>query len=98
MKVVWNAQWQQLPRELLDPLPDLLEQAGAFGEPVPLVENTGSGDYLLVWELTGVLHDRPFHLAVQLTAPGFQWTPLGQRLSESIGALRDYQPGQDLQQ
>jgi len=97
-KVDRSAQWQQIPRELIDPVPGLLDEAGAFGDPAPLVEDTGPGDYLLVWELTGVVHDRPFHLAVQVMAPGSQWTPLGQRLSDSIMSLRDYQPDKDLRQ
>jgi len=85
----WNtgsAEWQQLPRELLDPVPGLLEEAGAFGQPAPrLAEDTAEGDYLEVWELTGALHDRPFRLAVQRAVPG-QWPSLtlGRRLSDSL--------------
>lgn len=92
-RVTWSAQWQQLPRELLDPVPGLLEAAGAFGEPVPLVEDNAAGDYLVVWELTGALRDRPFRLAVQHKQPGCQWTAVGQRLADSLRSLQAFQPG-----
>ena len=97
--VTWSTEWQQLPRELLDPFPGLLEEAGAFGEPAPLlVEEIAEGDYLDVWELTGALHDRPFRLVVQRTGPPFQWPPLtlGRRLSDSLWSLYNYQSGHDL--
>jgi hypothetical protein len=93
MGVTWSAEWQQLPRELLAPVPGLLEEAGAFGEPAPLVVGDAPGDYLVVWELTGALRDRPFRLSVQHKQPGCQWTPLGQRLSDSLHSLQAYQPG-----
>lgn len=96
MEIAWNAEWQQLPRELLDPVPGLLEEAGAFGEPVPLVGDVAAGDYLMVWELTGAVRDRPFRLAVERTVPGSQWTALGQRLADSLHSLATYQPGNDL--
>jgi hypothetical protein len=96
--VTWSAEWQQLPRKLLDPVPGLLEEAGAFGEPAPLlVEDTAEGAYLEVWELTGALHDRPFRLAVHRTEFG-HWPPLtlGRRLSDSLHSLYTYQPGHEL--
>jgi hypothetical protein len=94
--ITWSAQWQRLPRELLDPVPGLLEEAGAFDEPVPLLEDITEGPYIEVWELTGALHDRPFRLVVQRTEPG-QWPPLtlGRRLSDSLSSLYTYQPGHD---
>jgi hypothetical protein len=57
------------------------------------VDDDAAGDYLVVWELTGVLRDRPFRLAVQHKQPGCQWTALGQRLSDSLRSLHAYQPG-----
>lgn len=92
-RVTWSAQWEPLPRELLDPVPGLLEEAGAFGEPAPLVRDNAAGDYLVVWELSGVLRDRPFRLTVQHKQPGCRWTPIGQRLSDSLRALQAYPPG-----
>ena len=89
MTVTWSAEWQRLPRELLDPVPGLLEEAGAFGESAPLLANgAAEGDYLEVWELSGALHDRPFHLTIQRTIPG-EWPPLslGQRLSDCLYSL-----------
>jgi hypothetical protein len=82
-----GAGWQQIPPGLLRPVPALLHEAGAFGAPLPLVTGPAVGDYLQVWELTGVVHDRPCHLTVRFTAPGTRWTPLGQRLADTLRAL-----------
>lgn len=92
MTVTWSAEWQPLPRELLDPLPGLLEEAGAFGQAAALVANSAAeGDYLEVWELSGALRDRPFHLTVHHTIPG-EWPPLslGRRLSNCLGLLTSH--------
>jgi hypothetical protein len=92
MTVTWSVEWQRLPRELLDPLPGLFEEAGAFGQPAPLLANSvEEGDYLEVWELSGALFDRPFHLTVQCTIPG-EWPALslGQRLSDCLYSLPSY--------
>ena len=98
MTVTWSAEWQLVPRELLDPIPGLLEEAGAFGEPVTILpEDAAVGDYLGVVELTGALHDRPFHLSLQWTGPPFEWPAqsLGRRLSDCLTSLSSYQPGHD---
>ncbi|WP_026931541.1 hypothetical protein [Glycomyces tenuis] len=91
MTISWSAAWQRVPLELLAPVPGLLAEAGAFGVPRPLVEDTGDGDYLDVWQLTGVHEDRPFRLAVERTVPGSAWTPLGRRLAVAIDSLCTYE-------
>jgi hypothetical protein len=89
MDVSWTASWAKLPSHLIEPLPALLEDIGAFDSQKPLVADAPDGAYLTVWDLTGVLLDRPFHLSLKFTRPGERWTPLGQRLRTALIALRE---------
>jgi hypothetical protein len=77
MDVTWNAKWKGIPYSLVEPLPNLLEEAGAFTEPKPLVEDAAGGDYLAVWDLTWIVRARAFHISLEFTSPGERWTPLG---------------------
>ena len=56
-----------------------------------LVEYAVDGDYLVVWDLTGVVQDRPFHLSLKYTCPGERWTALGKRLRDTLIALRNHE-------
>jgi hypothetical protein len=86
-EVSWGAEWRPVARRLIDPLPALLDDVGAFGAPAHLVDDAADGDYRVVWALTGVSGDRPFHLEVAFTCPGERWTPLGMRLRDALRAL-----------
>ena len=86
-EVTWSTAWRRIPRDLVEPLPVLLEQAGAFGHPLPLVDDGDDSPYVRVWQLTGVSGDRPFHLRLQFTTPDERWTPLGRRLADALHAL-----------
>ena len=55
----WSAVWQDLDPDVFAPLPGLLTEAGAFGDPQPLVADPGDGVYRAVDDLTGVYHGRP---------------------------------------
>jgi hypothetical protein len=91
-EVTWSAGWQRIPRDLVDPLPRLLDEAGAFGNPQPLVDDAAHAPYVSVWQLTGVARGRPFHLRLRFTTPGERWTPLGRRLADALHALRSPEP------
>ncbi len=86
-EVLWSAQWTPVPQALIEPLPPLLEQIGAFGQLQPLVSGSAEGPYFSLWDLTGVLHGRAFHFSLRFTCPGEQWTPLGRRLADALRAL-----------
>jgi hypothetical protein len=86
----WTARWEQVPWDLAEPLPALLRECGAFGEPAPIVTDAVDGDYRVVWDLTGVSNDEPFHLCVNYILPGERWTPLGIRLRDALGALQGW--------
>jgi hypothetical protein len=88
MEVQWSADWKQIPSEIVQRLTDILEEVGAFGELKPLVENSQDGDYLVVWDLTGVFGQRTFHFSVEWTCPGERWTLIGERFREVMVALR----------
>jgi hypothetical protein len=87
-EVLWSADWKQVPYATVQGLKDMLEEVGAFGELKPLVENGRGGDYLVVWDITGVVGDRAFHFSVEFTAPGERWTPIGERFRQVLAALR----------
>jgi hypothetical protein len=89
MDVTWKAGWTKLPFRLVEPLPALLEDVGAFGSQRPLIADGPDGAYLTVWDLTGVVLDRTFHLSLKFTRPGERWTPLGERLRTALIALRE---------
>jgi len=89
MDVTWKAGWTKLPFRLVEPLPAILEDVGAFGSQKPLIADGPDGAYLTVWDLTGVLLDRSFHLSLTFTRPGERWTPLGERLRTALIALRE---------
>jgi len=88
MDVSWSASWESIPYTLVEPLPALLEEIGAFGAPQPLVEDAADGDYLSVWDLTGAVGDRAFHLSVKFSCPGEIWSLLGHRLRDALIELR----------
>jgi len=88
MEISWSADWKDIQFSLTEPLPVLLEEAGAFSIPKQLVQGAPDGDYLEVWDLTGIFRDRPFGLSLKFTWPGEQWSPLGQRLRSALMALR----------
>ena len=91
MDVTWNAKWKGIPYSLVEPLPNLLEEAGVFTESKPLVEDAADGDYLAVWDLTGIVRARAFHISLKFTCPGERWTPLGQKVEAALYALRSYE-------
>jgi hypothetical protein len=66
----------------------LLDEIGAFGAAQPLVEDAPDGDYLSLWDLTGAVGDRAFHLSIKFSCPGEIWSPLGQRLRNALMELR----------
>jgi len=88
MDVSWSANWEKIPYILIEPMPALLEDIGAFGAPQPLVEDAPDGDYLSVWDLTGVVGERAFHRTIKFSCPGEIWSPLGHRLRDSLMELR----------
>jgi hypothetical protein len=88
MDVSWSARWESIPYTLVEPLPALLDEIGAFGAAQPLVQDAPDGDYLSVWDLTGVVGERPFHLSVKFSCPGEIWSPLGHRLRDALMELR----------
>jgi hypothetical protein len=88
MDVGWSASWENIPYTLVEPLPALLEEIGAFGAAQPLVEDAPDGDYLSVWDLTGAVGERAFHLSVKFSCPGEIWSPLGHRLRDALMELR----------
>jgi hypothetical protein len=87
MEVSWSVEWRPVDRAVIDPLPALLDEVGAFGMPAHLVDDAVDGDYQVVWEVTGVVGDRPYHLGLSFTCPGEHWTPLGRRFKEALFAL-----------
>jgi hypothetical protein len=52
------------------------------------VADAPDGEYLSVWDLTGVVGDRAFHLSVKFSCPGEIWSPLGHRLRDALMELR----------
>jgi hypothetical protein len=98
MDVQGKADWERIPYTLVEQLIPLLHEAGVFSAAPhigmdALVQPAANGDYLCVEDLTGVLDNRPFHLSLKYSAPGGEWSPLGERLRTVLIALRDYQAG-----
>jgi hypothetical protein len=87
MEIRWEASWSSIPYPLVEPLPNLLEEIGAFGTLKPLVASGASGDYRVVHDITGVLDSRAFHFALNFTTPGHAWTPFGERLMRMLEAI-----------
>jgi hypothetical protein len=88
-RLVTKARAERLPAELVTPLPGLLAAAGAFGDPVPLVDDPGDGDYLVVDDLTGFSDGRPFHLSLQhTTSAALVWRPAARRLMDALQSIR----------
>jgi hypothetical protein len=87
-KVIWNANWQALPYSKVRELVRLLHEVGVFDKPKQLVEDSGDGDYLSVWDLTGVLDDRVFHMSLSFRSPGHKWNTLGQQLKNALFETR----------
>jgi hypothetical protein len=67
----------------------MLEEADAYGSPKQLAISTEEGDYLTVWDLTGVMQSRPFHLSIRFTSPGQQLSDLGRRLNAALSRLKN---------
>lgn len=88
MSVNWHASWENVPLALAEPLPALLQDIGAFGAPQPLVEDPADADYLSVWDLTGAVGTRAFHMSIKFGCPGETWLPLGRRLRDALMELR----------
>ena len=88
MVVNWSASWENIPSALVEPLPALLHDIGAFGTPQPLVEDRPDADYLSVWDLTGAVGDHAFHISIKFGCPGECWLPLGRRLRDALMELR----------
>lgn len=90
MGASWEASWTSVPYALVEPIPHLLEEIGAFGDLQPLVVPGGVGDYRLVWDVTGVVGVRPFHFSLDCIAPGAKLTELGERLRSAVSAIRNH--------
>jgi hypothetical protein len=89
MQMAWNVNWKEIPDSSIAELCAMLEEADAYGSPKQLAISTEEGDYLTVWDLTGVMQSRPFHLSIRFTSPGQQLSDLGRRLNAALSRLKN---------
>lgn len=87
-RAMWHANWQAIPYSTVQELVRLLHEVGAFDEPKQLVQDSQDGDYLCVWDLTGVLDDRAFHISVSFRSPGQKFNTLGEQLRKALFEIR----------
>ncbi len=87
MTIDWNVKWEKIALDVVGQIKNILEEIGAYDKLQPVVTNTVEGDYLMVWDITGVEGSRAFSISLKWTTPGEQWTPLGERFREIMSLL-----------
>lgn len=85
---IWNANWEVIPYSTVRELVRLLHEVGAFDEPKQLVQDSQDGDYVCVWDLTGVVDDHAFHISVSFRSPGQKFSTLGEQLKNVLHEIR----------